>query len=129
MNVDGLWLDMNECANFCDGQCPLAEMAEEIVSKITGEKARTMAGNFDPNNPTYMINNRCFRTPLYTRTLAMDAQYHGGVLELDAHNLYGEWKRCGIGWLVVQCHIWSRDGRTVCGGWVHPLWHLEDSVT
>lgn len=66
---------------------------------MKGETARTMAGSFDPNNPTYLINNRCYKTPLYTRTLAMDAQYHGGVLELDAHNLYG-----GLNALV----LWSK---------------------
>ena len=93
VNVDGLWLDMNECANFCDGQCSSASLVENIVATMMKkEQAQKMAGNFDPNNPTYLINNRCFRTPLYTRTLAMDAQYYGGVLELDAHNLYGEQK-------------------------------------
>ena len=81
---------MNECANFCDGQCASATLAEKIAALSNGETVRKMnGGNFDPNNPTYLINNRCFKVPLYTRTLAMDAEYHGGVLELDAHNLYG----------------------------------------
>ena len=91
VNVDGLWLDMNECANFCDGQCTSAKVMEKMTSLLRGETLHTMAkSNFDPNNPPYLINNRCFKVPLYTRTLAMDAQYYGGVLELDAHNLYGE---------------------------------------
>ena len=83
---------MNECANFCDGQCASASLVKNIVVIVMKKKeqAQKMAGNFDPNNPTYLINNRCYRTPLYTRTLAMDAQYYGGVLELDAHNLYGK---------------------------------------
>ena len=82
---------MNECANFCDGLCPSAAIAEKMAAIMNGEMVEKMSTGFDPNNPTYLINNRCFRTPLYTRTLAMDAQYYGGVLELDAHNIYGEW--------------------------------------
>lgn len=90
VNVDGLWLDMNECANFCDGQCAPSSLMEKMAAVMRGETVYNMAGNFDPNNPTYLINNRCYKTPLYTRTLAMDAEYYGGILELDAHNLYGE---------------------------------------
>ena len=48
--------------------------------------------NFDLNNPPYLINNQCSASRFHSnmRTLAMDAQYYGGVLELDAHSLYYE---------------------------------------
>lgn len=66
--VDGLWIDMNELSNFCDGQC-------------------TAVG--DPNNPPYKINNQMRQLPLNTKTLDMDAVHAGAVLEYDAHNLFG----------------------------------------
>jgi alpha-glucosidase (family GH31 glycosyl hydrolase) len=42
----GLWTDMNEPANFCDGYCD-AEAPKRATS-----------GAFDPNYPPYAINNR-----------------------------------------------------------------------
>lgn len=85
---------MNEAANFCDGLCPSAQGTDskQSSSRSSFKEAAMMSRNpnFNANNPPYTINNRCFKVPLYTRTLAMDAVYHGDVLEYDAHNLYGE---------------------------------------
>src|SRR5690606_21192979 len=41
----GLWTDMNEPANFCDGYCD------------GDAPKRTTSGAFDPNYPPYAINN------------------------------------------------------------------------
>ncbi len=90
-NVDGIWLDMNECANFCDGVCSTEPQSGEV--KRDGY-------SFNPNDPPYYINNRCSHSPLFTRTVAVDAEHYGGVLEYDAHNLYGTWVRG----LICDCH-------------------------
>ena len=77
--IDGLWVDMNEVANFCHGYC------DNKAASV--KKART--GAFDPVNPPYAINNRMERLPLNYKTTDMDVSHYGGVLEYDAHNLYG----------------------------------------
>eukprot|EP00197_Chlamydomonas_leiostraca_P010624 CAMPEP_0202870766 /NCGR_PEP_ID=MMETSP1391-20130828/16729_1 /ASSEMBLY_ACC=CAM_ASM_000867 /TAXON_ID=1034604 /ORGANISM="Chlamydomonas leiostraca, Strain SAG 11-49" /LENGTH=1290 /DNA_ID=CAMNT_0049551399 /DNA_START=24 /DNA_END=3896 /DNA_ORIENTATION=- len=41
------------------------------------------------SHPPYAINNQNGHLPLGWKTLAMSAVHHGGVLEYDAHNLYG----------------------------------------
>ena len=75
--MDGIWLDMNEIANFCDGEC----------TNSGGEKH----GNIGPGDPPYKINNQGSpNTALYVKTINVNAQHYGGVLEWDAHNMYGE---------------------------------------
>ena len=47
------------------------------------------AGTFDPNYPPYKINNMGGRRDLDVKTTDADAYHYNGVLEYDAHNLYG----------------------------------------
>jgi hypothetical protein len=42
----GAWIDMNEIANFCDGECP-----------SNGTTARSVTCGFDPLNPPYKPEN------------------------------------------------------------------------
>ena len=68
---------MNEISNFCNGEC-------------TGVSERDNDGfKYDPNNPPYKINNQGDNTPLYIKTLDMDAIHYGPLREYDVHNLYG----------------------------------------
>jgi alpha-glucosidase (family GH31 glycosyl hydrolase) len=70
--VDGLWIDMNEAANFGNG--PAGNPSNPV------------------NNPPYAINNMGHKKPLNTKTLPMDAKHGWGIktyLEYDVHNLYG----------------------------------------
>ena len=70
---------MNEISNFCSGSCD----TDTSVPLLT-----TSAG-FDPNNPPYHINNKLNKAPLDQRTTSMDCVHKGGVLEYNAHNLFG----------------------------------------
>ena len=75
--MDGLWLDMNEISNFCDGECD--------------NTTNTSGGNssVSTNDPPYSINNQGDRRPLNSKTIDMDATHYNG-LEYDVHNLYGK---------------------------------------
>ena len=78
--VDGLWFDMNEISNFCNGAC---QSEEELLGGRGGV-------GFDPNNPPYQINNLGGKAPLNSKTTDMDCEHSGGVLEYNAHNFFGE---------------------------------------
>ena len=87
--VDGLWIDMNEISNFCNGQC--SNGYEKPYSSV----------GFNPQTPPYSINNQGNKVTLNVKTLDMTAVHYGGVLEYNAHNLFGETKgkkfnRCQI---------------------------------
>ena len=101
--MDGLWIDMNEVSNFCNGACSSEDRRPEItpdqslshsgtrtrLRKRGTETPKTDVG-FNPTNPPYAINNRDSKAALNTKTLDMDAQHmDGSVLEYDAHNIYG----------------------------------------
>ena len=83
--MDGLWIDMNEPSNFCNGAC----------NKTNTTKPRQWSVNFDPVNPPYAINNHGNKSPLNTKTLDMDALHHGEVV-YNVHNLYGEHISVGV---------------------------------
>ncbi|RDX96234.1 Alpha-xylosidase 1 [Mucuna pruriens] len=89
--VDGLWIDMNEASNFCSGKC-----------KIPKGKCPTGTGPgwiccLDCKNitktrwddPPYKINASGIKAPIGFKTIATSAYHYNGVLEYDAHSLYG----------------------------------------
>jgi len=63
----GIWLDMNEVANF-----------------VHGEEFRYDWGNDVYDNLPYVPGNRLIRT----KTISMDAVHHGNILEYDVHGLF-----------------------------------------
>lgn len=80
VGLSGLWIDMNEISNFCDGQC---ESAPTVSEK------KSLDVTFDPNNPPYHIHNSVDGKPLKTKTIDMDCNHHGGLLEYNTNNLFG----------------------------------------
>ncbi len=46
IEFDGLWIDMNEISNFCNGECNPARESRATISRD---------GRFDPDNPPFKI--------------------------------------------------------------------------
>ena len=82
--MDGLWIDMNEPSNFCNGACDREDYEEWQSSwslNLTG---------FNLYNPPYNLNSQDKFFSLYYKTLDVDAKQYGGHLFFNTHNLYGK---------------------------------------
>jgi alpha-glucosidase len=66
---DGLWEDMNEASNFCDGLCYASQMGDDPVKYKL------------PYIPT--------ARDLEIKSISLDAVHGNGYLELDTHSLIG----------------------------------------
>lgn len=82
VGFDGLWLDMNEISNFCDGFCyedqaPESSVLYELPYIPTG---RNMQG----------------------KSMALDGMHHGDIKELDVHSAFGTLE-------VKTTHDWFKD--------------------
>lgn len=69
IKFDGLWQDMNEVSNFCNGPCS------------------------EKQTPAYQVKNKLPYTPsgsdLEWHTASLDAYHSNGYLQLDAHSYWG----------------------------------------
>ncbi|RGB31468.1 glycosyl hydrolases family 31 protein [Rhizophagus diaphanus] len=88
--VDGIWIDMNELASWCRGECVNDKETNSGVqsSQYVGDQNNYNQPRKLRNSP-YKINNGGIRLPLDDNTLSMDAIHNNGFLEYDVHNLYG----------------------------------------
>jgi alpha-glucosidase (family GH31 glycosyl hydrolase) len=66
---DGLWQDMNEASNFCNGACVKAQRS---LSPIAAKLRYTPTGE-----------------DIETKSISMDAKHHNNYTELDAHSFFG----------------------------------------
>ncbi|XP_057810630.1 alpha-xylosidase 1-like [Salvia miltiorrhiza] len=90
--VDGLWIDMNEVSNFCNGLCTIPQ--GRICPNGTGpgwecclDCKNVTSTRWD--DPPYKINASGIQAPIGYKTIATSAYHYNGVLEYDAHSLYG----------------------------------------
>ncbi|CAG8456280.1 3233_t:CDS:10 [Acaulospora colombiana] len=82
--LDGLWIDMNEPASWCRGECKKGDLYDPESHKRAESKfndlAKSPSNKFrNLNNPPYKINNGGKRLPLDTLTLSMDAVHSNGM--------------------------------------------------
>ncbi|KAL6186595.1 hypothetical protein ACLB2K_042715 [Fragaria x ananassa] len=90
--VDGLWIDMNEASNFCSGKCTIPKGVQCPKPGIPGWICCLDCKNITNtrwDDPPYKINASGTQVPLGFKTIATSAYHYNGVLEYDAHSLYG----------------------------------------
>eukprot|EP01038_Epipyxis_sp_PR26KG_P009449 gene9449-12733_t len=96
VNVDGIWIDMNEASNFCNDDGAGQVCANTAPSGCPAPGASqtdcclscTMVDSSNKYDfPPYAINNN--KGKLSTKTIAVSATQYGGVSMYNSHNLYG----------------------------------------
>ncbi|KAG8901775.1 hypothetical protein FRB99_005113 [Tulasnella sp. 403] len=99
IDVDGLWIDMNEAASFCPYPCwdpaafalqngdPPKRPAPPPAKGTPIFTKRDVPSGPDVLNPPYAIGN--VLPHLSDNTINVDVVHQNGLLEYDTHNLYG----------------------------------------
>ncbi|KAG6579196.1 Alpha-xylosidase 1, partial [Cucurbita argyrosperma subsp. sororia] len=90
--VDGLWIDMNEASNFCSGLCKIPEGKQCPTGTGPGWLCCLDCKNITKtrwDDPPYKINASGLQAPIGFKTIATSAVHYNGVLEYNAHSIYG----------------------------------------
>ncbi|ORY93432.1 alpha glucosidase [Syncephalastrum racemosum] len=159
LDLDGVWIDMNEPSSFCTGSCGDGKRDENpaVPWALSDEEAATLRKGWlkeldargtsvpgDKRNllyPKYSINNGAGY--LSEKTAPTTALHHGGVPHYDIHNLYGH----AEGYVSREVMLKNRPDERVflltrssfagsgrnMGHWTgdnHSLWsYLKNSIT
>ncbi|KAG0503331.1 hypothetical protein HPP92_003403 [Vanilla planifolia] len=91
--IDGLWIDMNEASNFCTGKCKIpvshpCPIPNTTTPWICCLDCKNLT-NTRWDDPPYKINASGIQAPLGFKTIASSAEHYNGVLEYNAHSIYG----------------------------------------
>ncbi|KAI0823812.1 alpha-glucosidase [Trametes gibbosa] len=106
LDIDGVWIDMNEPASFCNYPCtdPFAQAVEQDLPPARAtlppppdvplfgnsqHSKRVDHSKDDVQNPPYAIANAAGGGALSDKTAYTDAVHANGLIEYDTHNLYG----------------------------------------
>ena len=90
VDIDALWIDMNEPSSFCNYPCSQNETSSETQSNIVSRQSsgnKTGLPNRDLIDPSYKIKNAA--GSISNKTAQTDLIHAGGWTEYDTHNLYG----------------------------------------
>jgi alpha-D-xyloside xylohydrolase len=83
---DGMWIDMNEIANFCSGTC---SWNGTIYPDNTNCYLQCTPAHSKYDDPPFMLNHTGTYQPLNYRTAPMTVKHHDGNIQYNTHSLFG----------------------------------------
>ncbi|PVU86323.1 hypothetical protein BB561_006744 [Smittium simulii] len=91
IDLDGMWIDMNEAASFCTGSCG-SGISEDVIPPFPWKVDPPVPHrNISKDNtflvPKYSINNP--QTELSDKGIETTAVHANGLIDYHVHNLYG----------------------------------------
>ncbi|CUS13822.1 unnamed protein product [Tuber aestivum] len=94
VDIDGVWIDMNEPASFCNYPCkdPEADAAKQKMppQRLPVREPPRYTHRFPgTGNAILAAQSAERRVRLSDRTVHTDIMHYGGLSEYDTHNLYG----------------------------------------